>query len=68
MNAPRYCTLCKNHCALEKPKCSGVRDIMVRKAADDAGDDICAICGNRCPYTDLKCETGRTMARIKGKC
>jgi hypothetical protein len=66
----RFCTLCRNHCSLDHPKCPEVlTDEMLaqRAAQEDSAGDCCQLCGNHCPYTALRCETGKTMARIKGK-
>ncbi|MCC8076863.1 MAG: hypothetical protein LIO60_00690 [Oscillospiraceae bacterium] len=32
-----------------------------------AADDCCTLCQSHCPYTALRCELGRTTARIRGK-
>lgn len=64
----RFCPFCRNHCPIDNPKCPEIYNlgIMAQKAADyNLSDGICVICEKRCPYTDLKCDTGITIARIK---
>lgn len=64
-----FCTLCKNRCSLDNPKCPEVltKEMIEKMTAKAAYDDHCTLCRNQCPYTALRCETGRTTARIKGK-
>ena len=66
----KYCSLCKNHCPLSNPRCPSVRSPEMaakRKAAEEKDAQICKICDQKCPYTALQCETGKLMARIRGK-
>lgn len=69
MSELKFCTLCKNHCPLDNPKCPEILtdEMIARMAAKAASDDHCTLCKSKCPYTALRCDTGRTMARIKGK-
>ncbi len=64
-----FCTLCRNRCPLDNPKCPEVLTDEVREKilASAREKDYCSLCKNHCPYTALACETGRTTARIRGK-
>ncbi|MCD7786541.1 MAG: hypothetical protein LUG87_02485 [Oscillospiraceae bacterium] len=66
---PQFCTLCRNRCPLDNPKCPEVLTAEMREklANRRAADDCCTLCQSHCPYTALRCELGRTTARIRGK-
>lgn len=62
----QYCTLCKNHCPLNQPKCTGAE--AIRKRQEVAGKERhCAMCPERCLMTELCCELGEMIACLREK-
>lgn len=65
-----FCPLCRNHCPLDNPNCKDVvteefRAHLAQRKAD--AESHCAMCPNHCAYTNLQCETGKLIAKFKGK-
>lgn len=55
MDEVKFCTLCKNRCPLDNPKCPDVvtEEYIAKLKADAARPEHCAICPKRCLYTEL---------------
>lgn len=69
MDEVKFCTLCKNRCPLDNPRCPDVvtKEYIAKVKADAAKSDHCTICEKHCLYTALACDLGRTMAEIRKK-